>query len=125
MAKVKGVMLKFDVPNAEYQVISKNCKINIPAKVPIVMNFNHCDPPMGYATVTRSEDALIFEGDICSPYNDTISSILSEGVGGSGGFYNRLKKDDNGIITEMDLKSVSFVMYPVNPDYTFEIVKED
>ena len=125
MAKVKGVMLKFDVPNADYQVISKDCKINIPKIVPIEMEFNHFNPPIGSATVTRSDDALIFEGDIHLPYDDIIPSVLSEGVGGSGGWYNNIKKDNNGIITEMDLRSVSFVIHPVNPDYTFEIVKEE
>ena len=65
MAEVKGVIFNFDVTNRNASIISSNCKINIPEKVPIVKDFNHCDP-IGFGTVTKSDNALMFNGDISS-----------------------------------------------------------
>ena len=122
----KGVLLKFDVPNAKNQVISKDCKIDIPEKVPIILEFNrYRDDPVGYAEVTRTDEGLTFEGHLISPYKDIFKNIEEEGAGGSGGFYNNLEKDEKGFVNGMSLRAVSFVTHPVNPDYKFEIIEEE
>ena len=67
MAEVKGVIFNFDVINRDASIISSNCKINIPEKVPIIVkDFNHCDHTIGFGTVTKSDNALMFNGDISS-----------------------------------------------------------
>lgn len=129
--KVKGVLLKFDVPNVNHSVISKDCKIDIPDKVPIVNEFNMWNYPMrqcrsiGFANVSRTNEGLIFEGDVISPYSEIISErIKNNKTAGAGGYYNKVKKDEKGLITEMTLRAVCYVNAPVNPDYKFEIVEE-
>lgn len=120
--KVKGVFLKFDVLNGNYQVISKDCKIDIPDKVPILYNFDMSRPPIGFANVSRTNEGLILEGDIVSPYDEVISKMIKNNETiGAGGYYNHLKTDEKGSINEMVLRAVSYVEAPVNPDYKFEI----
>ena len=123
--KVKGVLLKFDVPNAFHSVISKDCKIDIPDKVPIIHNFDMAHQPIGFCNVTRTNEGLIFEGDVASPYGEIIAEMIKNGeTAGAGGRYNKVKRDEKGLITEMALREVSYVRVPVNPDYKFEIVTE-
>lgn len=123
--KVKGVLLKFDVPNANHSVISKDCKIDIPDKVPILHEFDTSHPSIGFANVTRTNEGLIFEGNAMSPYSDVIAGMIKNGeTAGVGGYYNKVKRDEKGLITEMSLRAVSYVNAPVNPDYKFEIVEE-
>lgn len=66
--KVKG-SFEFDVPNAFHHVISKDCKIDIPDKVPIVCEFDRTHMPIGFANVTRTNEGLIFEGDVVTNKN--------------------------------------------------------
>lgn len=124
--KVKGVLLKFDAPNAFNSVISKDCKIDIPDKIPIVYEFYMTDPPIGFCNVSRTNEGLIFEGDVTSPYNEIIAGMIKNGkTAGAGGYYNKVKKDEKGFITEMTLRAVSYVRVPVNPDYKFEIDEDE
>ena len=123
--KVKGCLLKFDVPNANHSVISKDCKIYIPDKIPIICEFDRTHPPIGFANVTRTNEGLIFEGKVVSPYSDVIVGMIKDGkTVGAGGYYNKVKRDEKGLITEMALREVSYVRVPVNPDYKFEIAEE-
>lgn len=124
--KVKGVLLKFDVPNAFHSVISKDCKIDIPDKVPIIHDFDMTHPPIGFCNVTRTNEGLIFEGDVTSPYSEIIAGMIKNGeTAGAGGHYTKVKRDEKGLITEMALREVSYVRVPVNPDYKFEIDKDE
>ena len=124
--KVKGVLLEFDVPNAFHSVISKDCKIDIPDKLPIVCEFDRSRPPIGFASVSRTDEGLVFEGEVISPYSDVISErIKNDKTAGVGGYYNKVKRDEKGSITEMTLREVSYVRAPVNPDYKFEIDEDE
>ena len=126
--KVKGVLLKFDVPNGDglHDAISKDCKIDIPDKVPIVDECAMEYPPIGFANVTRTNEGLIFKGEVVSPYSDAIAGMIKDNkTVGAGGYYTEVKRDVHGFIFEMTLRAVCCVGMPVNPDYKFEIVKDE
>lgn len=123
--KVKGTLLKFGASNGFYTAISSDCKIDIPKKVPFLFDFDFSRPPIGFAEVVRTDDGLIFTGEITDPKMIEMLTNIYDGKEsmGCGGHYYRLERNDLGDIVKMELKSISSTFNPVNPEYKFEIME--
>ena len=124
--KIKGTLLKFGADNGYFTAISSDCKINIPKKVPFIVNFDYTIPPIGFAEVIRTDDGLEFTGEITDP--NAIEALTNTYDGkecmGCGGHYYRVERNELGDIVQMELRSVSCTYCPINPEYRFEILKD-
>lgn len=123
--KVKGTLLKFGAENSVLDVISSDCEIDIPDRVPFLVNFDYTKP-IGYADVVRTEEGLIFTGEITDSNAIEVLANTYDGKEcmGCGGYYSKVKRDGHKVV-QMELRSVSCTYAPVNPDYKFEIVEEN
>ena len=127
---LEGRILLFDTVNKNRDIFSKDCKIDIPEKVPLTWNFNH-ENIIGFAKVIKDNKGLIARAETFS--NEIIgvedlSSVFEDGKFGSGGFYTHVKKHNNGsfiVVDEAKLREVALVLAPVNDEYLFEILKEE
>ena len=127
---LEGRILLFDTVNKNRDIFSKDCKIDIPEKVPLTWNFNH-ENIIGFAKVIKDNKGLIARAETFS--NEIIgvedlSSVFEDGKFGSGGFYTHVKKHNNGsfiVVDEAKLREVALVLAPVNEKYSFEIVEEE
>ena len=128
MIKLEGRILLFDTVNKNRDVFPKTCKIDIPKKVPLLLEFNHTQV-IGIAEVTRDDKGLVakaetFQNDFIGV--DKLDDIFVDGKIGVGGFYNKIVKhyDKNLIVVdEATLREVSITLAPVCEEYYFEIVK--
>lgn len=130
MIKLEGKILLFDTVNKNRDIFSKDCKIDIPEKVPLTWNFNHAQV-IGFANVTKDDKGLVAKAETFSnEFIDVegLSSIFENGKIGAGGFYTNVKKHSDGsfiVVDEAKLREVALVLAPVNEKYSFEIVKEE
>lgn len=130
MSKLEGRILLFDTVNKNRDIFPKDCKIDIPEKVPLTWDFNH-EQVIGSAKVTKDDKGLIAEAETFS--NEIIgvkdlSSIFEDGKFGAGGFYTNVKKHSDGsliVVDEAKLREIALVLDPVNKEYSFEIVEEE
>ena len=126
---LEGRILLFDTVNKNRDIFPKDCKIDIPEKVPLTWNFNR-EQVIGFANVTKDDKGLVAKAEMFS--NEIIgvedlSSIFEDGKFGTGGFYTNVKKHSDGsfiVVDEAKLREVALVLDPVNKEYYFEIVKE-
>lgn len=123
--KVRGTILKFGAKNSVLDIISSDCEIDIPEMVPFLFEFDYTKPPIGHAEVKRTDEGLIFTGEITDPKIIEILTNTYDGKEcmGCGGHYDCVKRDGLGNVVQMRLKAVSCTYGPVNPDYKFEIVE--
>ena len=124
--KIRGTLLKFGAKNSVLDVISSDCKIDIPEMVPFLWDFDFERPPIGHAEVERTDEGLIFTGEITDPKVIEMLTNTYDGkeCRGCGGHYYKVKRNGLGDVVQMELRSVSSTYAPVNPDYKFEIVEE-
>ena len=128
--KLEGRILLFDIVNKNRDIFSKDCKIDIPEKVPLIWDFNH-EKIIGFANVTKDNKGLVAKAETFS--NEIIdvedlSSIFEDGKIGAGGYYTNVKKHSDGsfiVVDEAKLWEIALVLAPVSDGYYFEIVKED
>ena len=126
---LEGRILLFDAVNKSGDVFTKDCKIDIPEAVPLTFDFNP-HQVIGFANVTRDDKGLFAKAETFS--NEIIGvedlrSIFEDGKIGAGGFYNLIKKHNEGSIMKVDeakLNEVALVLKPVNDEYSFKIVGE-
>ena len=126
---LEGRILLFDTVNKNKDIFPKDCKIDIPEKVPLTWDFNH-EKVIGFAKVTKDNKGLVAKAETFS--NEIIgvedlSSIFEDGKFGTGGFYTNVKKHNDRsliVVDEAKLREVALVLAPVNKEYYFEIVKE-
>lgn len=123
--KVRGTILKFGAGNSGLEIITSDCEIDIPKMVPFISDFDYTKPPIGYAVVERTDEGLIFTGEITDPETIEILTNTYDGkeCRGCGGHYICVKRDGLGKVVQMKLKAVSSTYAPVNPDYKFEITE--
>ena len=128
-----GRILLFNNISKNGDIFSKDCKIDIPEKVPLTWNFNH-EKVIGFANVTKDDKGLVARAETFSnDFNEMIgvedlSSIFKDGKIGAGGFYTNVKMHNNGssiVVDEAKLREVALVLAPVNEEYSFEIVEEN
>ena len=128
MNKLEGRILLFDTVNKNRDIFPKDCKMDIPEKVPLTWEFNH-EQVIGFANVMRDDRGLVAKAETFS--NEVIgvedlSSIFEDGKIGAGGFYINVKKHSDGsfiVVDEAKLREVALVLDPVNEEYSFEIVE--
>ena len=126
---LEGRILLFNNVSKNGDIFSKDCKIDIPEKVPLTWNFNH-NQVIGFANVTKDNKGLSAKAETFS--NEIIeledlSSIFKDGKIGAGGFYTNVKMHNNGssiVVNEAKLREVALVSDPVNEEYSFEIVED-
>ena len=126
---LEGRILLFNNVSKNGDIFSKDCKIDIPEKVPLTWNFNH-NQVIGFANVTKDNKGLSAKAETFS--NEIIeledlSSIFKDGKIGAGGFYTNVKMHNNGssiVVDKAKLCEVALVSDPVNEEYSFEIVEE-
>ena len=127
---LEGRILLFDTVNKNRDIFPKNCKIDIPEKVPLTWDFNH-EQVIGFAKVTKDDKGLVAEAETFSSEIigvEDLSSIFEDGKFGAGGFYTNVKKHSDGsfiVVDEAKLREIALVLAPVNEEYSFEIVKEN
>ena len=127
---LEGRILLFDTVNKNRDIFPKDCKIDIPEKVPLTWDFNH-EKVIGFANVTKDNKGLVARAETFS--NEIIgvedlSSIFEDGKIGAGGYYTNVKKHSDGsfiVVDEAKLWEIALVLAPVSDGYYFEIVKED
>ena len=127
---LEGRILLFDTVNKNRDIFSKDCKIDIPEKVPLTWDFNH-EKVIGFSEVIKDDKGLVAKSETFS--NEMIGvedlrSVFEDGKIGAGGFYTNIKKHSDGsfiVVDEAKLREVALVLAPVNDKYSFEIVKED
>lgn len=126
---LEGRILLFDEVNKNMDIFPKNCKIDIPEKVPLTWDFNH-EKAIGFANVTKDNKGLIAKAETFSNEMigvEDLSSVFENGKIGAGGFYSNVKMHNDGsfiVVDEAKLREVALVLAPVNKEYYFEIVKE-
>ena len=127
---LEGRILLFDTVDKNRNRFSKDCKIDIPEKVPLTWNFNH-EKVIGFAKAIKDNKGLVakvetFSNEMIGVEN--LNSIFEDGKFGAGGFYTNIKKHNDGsfiVIDEAKLCEVALVLAPVNEKYSFEIVREE
>ena len=126
---LEGRILLFNTVSKNGDIFSKDCKIDIPGKVPLTWNFNH-EKVIGFANVTKDDKGLSAKAETFSNEMigvEDLSSIFEDGKFGAGGFYTNVKMHNNGssiVVNEAKLREVALVSDPVNEEYSFEIVKD-
>ena len=126
---LEGRILLFNNVSKNGDIFSKDCKIDIPEKVPLTWNFNH-EKVIGFANVTKDDKGLSAKAETFSNEMigvEDLSSIFYDGKFGAGGFYTNVKMHNNGssiVVNEAKLCEVALVSDPVNEEYSFEIVEE-
>ena len=126
---LEGRILLFNNVSKNGDIFSKDCKIDIPEKVPLTWNFNN-EKVIGFANVTKDDKGLIAKAETFSNEMigvEDLSSIFENGKFGAGGFYTNVKMHNNGssiVVNEAKLREVALVSDPVNEEYSFEIVEE-
>ena len=126
---IEGRILLFNNVSKNGDIFSKDCKIDIPEKVPLTWNFNH-EKVIGFANVTKDDKGLSAKAETFSNEMigvEDLSSIFEDGKFGAGGFYTNVKMHNNGssiVVNEAKLREVALVSDPVNEEYSFEIVEE-
>ena len=127
---LEGRILLFDTVNKNRDIFSKDCKIDIPEKVPLTWNFNH-EKVIGFAEVIKDDKGLVAKAETFSNEMigvEDLSSVFEDGKIGAGGYYTHVKKHSDGsfiVVDEAKLREVALVLDPVNEEYSFEIVKEN
>ena len=129
---LEGRILLFDTVNKNRDIFPKDCKIDIPEKVPLTWDFNHekVIGVIGFANVIKDNKGLVAKAETFSNEMigvEDLSSIFEDGKIGAGGFYTNIKKHNDGsfiVVDEAKLREVALVLAPVNKEYYFEIIKE-
>lgn len=129
MIRLEGRVLLFDKINQNSNKFSKDCKLDIPEKVPLTWNFEH-DKPIGFASAIKDNNgvyavAQTFSDDYIGVKD--IRDILTDGKIGVGGYYNKVKKHKEGelnVIDEATLRMIALTLAPVCDEYYFEIVED-
>lgn len=127
--KLEGRILLFDTVNKIKDIFPKECKIDIPEKVPLLYEFHH-DEVIGVAEVIRDDKGLFCKAETFQDnfIGDHLKDILEDEKIGVGGFYNKIKKHNEGsliIVDEATLREVSITLAPVHEEYYFEIVEDN
>ena len=126
---LEGRILLFDTVNKNRDVFPKDCKIDIPEKVPLMWDFNH-EEIIGFAEVTQDNKGLVARAETFSNEMigvEDLSSIFKNGKIGAGGHYTNVKMHNNRssiVVYEAKLSEVALVLDPVNEEYSFEIVED-
>ena len=127
---LEGRILLFDAVNKSGDVFAKDCKIDIPENVPLTIDFNP-HQVIGFANVTRDDKGLFAKAKTFSNEFigvEDLNSIFEDGKIGAGGFYNLIKKHNEGsiiVVDEAKLNEVALVLKPVNEGYSFEIIEDE
>ena len=91
-------LLMFDKPDTLGNLFPKDCKIEIPEKIPVTHDFKFYEPAIGFASVTREKDRLVAEIEFNSQDTDVIKECICNGDIYAGGYYNQVKSHkENGI----------------------------
>lgn len=128
--EIRGRLLYRGIQHPDGSIISNECKIEIPEKVPIICEssvfLTTPDDIIGFATVTEDNLGLIFTGHI----KNGVSKYP-----GCGGYYIKVKSTEpvlfgpdyippfKRIVNSMSLKCIMLVPEPVNPDYVYVEVR--
>ena len=126
---LEGRILLFDTVSKNGDIFPKDCKIDIPEKVPLTWNFNR-EKVIGFSNVTKDDKGLIARAETFSNKNigvEDLNFIFKDGKFGAGGYYNNVKSHNDGsfiVVDEAKLREVALVLGPVNEEYSFEIVEE-
>ena len=78
---LEGRILLFNNVSKNGDIFSKDCKIDIPEKVPLMWNFNH-EKVIGFANVTKDDKGLIVKAETFSNEMigvEDLSSIFEDG----------------------------------------------
>ena len=128
---LEGRILLFNTVSKIGDIFSKDCKIDIPEKVPLTWNFNP-EKVIGFANVTKDDKGLVAKAETFSNEMigvEDLNSIFKDGKIGAGGHYTNIKLKKNNdessfVVYEAKLREVALVLAPVNEEYSFEIVEE-
>ena len=127
---LQGRILLFNNVSKNGDIFSKDCKIDIPEKVPLTWNFNQ-EQIIGFANVTKDDKGLVARAETFSNEMigvEDLSSIFKDGKIGAGGYYTNVKMHNDGSFIEVyeaKLNEVALVSDPVNEEYSFEIVEDE
>ena len=129
MLKATCNLLMFDKPDTLGNLFPKECKIEIPERIPVTHDFKFYEPAIGSASVVREEDGLVAEIEFYSPDEDIIKDCIRDEVIYAGGYYNRVKThNENGfrVVDSMTLHGISLTYADVYGDKSLLIkFKED
>lgn len=124
MIKLQGKILRFDSINNNGYIFPKNCKIDIPEKIPLLLDFDRGNV-IGICEVNQDSEGLTAKG---VSHLEEVKTILGQEKIGAGGYYNCVKfHNENGVkvIDKCKLQYVSMTLEPADEHCSFEIVRED
>lgn len=128
--KLKARFVLFDKVNKNNNVIPKDCKIDIPEKIPVLWDFDR-DKVIGVAEVLRDDAGLVAKVETIDGsfvINENLKTMIENGEIGAGGYYNGIEyheEDELLILDEAKLSQVSMTLDPVREEYLFEIADEN
>lgn len=107
----EGRALLFDSVNKRgTHSFSKDCKIEIPEKVPVLWNFDFEDPEkvLGFASLKKDDDGLLCRCEL----RDSFSDIFNEDKYFVGGYYTEVNYQMENkimIVTSCRVKALSIL----------------
>lgn len=108
MEEIEGIILKLGIEDLNGYIFSKDCKIDYPDKIPIIIgwNFNSHGNVVGHAKIIRNDDTLSIQGKII---DNTINDLIEKEIYTHLGFFaNKVIIKDNNV-TEMFICSVALL----------------
>lgn len=102
MKEIEGYILKTGSISENGHMYSKDCEINFPENIPIVLglDFNKPGEIVGNAKVIKKDDGVYIEGNIIDSVfeNDSLTHM--------GLYATNVEKEDN-IVTKMNIQDVA------------------
>lgn len=116
MVKMEGRLLNTGKLDKCGRIFSKDCKITIPSKIPITINFNNDqNKVVGYGQVIKDDKGL----KVFAELTHDESVVFNDPEYNVGGFYTNIKSHyDLGttIIDECKLVRMALVLDPIDDD---------
>ncbi|MBQ8829670.1 MAG: hypothetical protein IJ022_06225 [Burkholderiaceae bacterium] len=127
--KLTGRLLLFDKKDLNNTIFPKDCKISIPEKCPVLMEYRRFDPSdcIGRATVERDDKGLSCDLDVWRFDPEQMRSVFNDEIF-VGGFYNGVEshnEDGIRVIDKMNLQAVSITLLPADSDLKVAIVGDE
>lgn len=124
-----GRLLIFDKISKNGVLFPKTCSINIPEKVPVIMDFNMWDPNrvLGLATVTKDDIGYMCDVEIINPHFTDILKCDDLNELPIGGYYTNVSSkivDGFRVVDKAHLRAISVVCYPADDESKIRIVKD-
>lgn len=123
--KLEGLFLLYgeiNIIDGHKTVFPKDCKMTIPESIPLFLNDNCLNKPLGTVKVIREDKGLKFVADISLEEDGIIVTADLLPVTGLYNIFHTHQEKDIQIIDEASLWGVTFAMTPRNKSYLAKVI---